>query len=87
MEDAVRWWEQAAEQGHVYAHVELAKHFEHRKRNYVEAQKWAVAALVQIKSSDLPVYIREHWEAELEHRIARLDGKLQSRPSKRKKHV
>jgi uncharacterized protein YprB with RNaseH-like and TPR domain len=87
LEDAVRWWEQAAEQGHVYAHVELAKHFEHRKRNYVEAQKWAVAALVQIKSSDLPVYIREHWEAELEHRIARLDGKLESRPAKRKKHV
>ena len=40
MEEAVRWWEQAAAQGHVFAFVELAKHFEHRRRDYLEAKRW-----------------------------------------------
>ena len=87
LEEAVRWWEQAAEQGHVYAHVELAKHFEHRKRDYMEAQKWADAALVQVESGDLPAYVREHWRAELEHRLNRLVEKRKKQSAKRKKHV
>ncbi len=87
LDEAVRWWEQAAEQGHVYAHVELAKHFEHRKRDYVEAQKWADAALVQVESGDLPAYVREHWRAELEHRLKRLTEKRKRQSAKRKKHV
>lgn len=86
--EAVRWWEQAAEQGHVYAHVELAKHFEHRKKDYLGAQRWAQAALELVNSDEgMPGYIRKHWQAELEHRLARLDGKLKSKPAKRKKHV
>lgn len=86
--EAVRWWEQAVEQGHVYAHVELAKHFEHRKKDYLGAQRWAQAALKLVNSDEgMPGYIREHWQTELEHRLARLDGKLKSKPAKRKKHV
>jgi uncharacterized protein YprB with RNaseH-like and TPR domain len=87
MEEAVRWWEQAAAQGRVYAYVELAKHYEHRRRDYPEAQKWAQAALDRVNTGNLPVYIRQHWQAELEHRLERLDGKLKSKPAKRKKHV
>jgi tetratricopeptide (TPR) repeat protein len=87
MEEAVRWWEQAAAQGHVYAFVELAKHYEHHRRDYLEAQKWAQAALERVNAGDLPLYIRQHWQAELEHRLDRLDGKLKSKPVKRKKHV
>ena len=87
LDEAVHWWEQAATQGHVYAYVELAKHYEHRRRDYFEAQKWAQSALERVNTGDLPTYIREHWKAELEHRIHRLDGKLKNKPAKRKKHV
>lgn len=88
LNEAVRWWEQAAEQGHVYAHIELAKHFEHRKRDYLEAQKWAQKALELVNENDeMPSYVRIHWQAELKHRLNRLAGKLKRQPAKRKKHV
>ena len=86
LDEAVRWWEQAAERGHIYAHVELAKHYEHRKRDYPEAQKWSQTALDIIKSDVyMPEYVREHWQAELKHRLDRLDGKIKSHPKKKTK--
>ncbi|MBN1453790.1 MAG: ribonuclease H-like domain-containing protein [Anaerolineales bacterium] len=88
LEGAVRWWEQAATQGHVYAHIELAKHYEHRRRDYPEARKWVQEALSIVDSDEaMPTYVREHWQAELQHRLERLEGKLKSRPVKGKKHV
>ena len=87
LDSAIGLWEQAAAQGHVYAHVELSKHYEHRVRDYQVAQRWAATALEHIESGQLPAYIREHWRAELEHRLKRLDGKLKRKPAKRKKHV
>jgi hypothetical protein len=87
LEQAVGWWEQAAGQGHVYACIELAKHYEHRRRDYLEAQKWVEAALALVNSDSLPVYMRQHWQTELEHRLIRLAGKLKSKPADRKKHV
>jgi tetratricopeptide (TPR) repeat protein len=88
LDEAIRWWEQAAAQGHVYAHVELAKYYEHRVKDFVEAQKWSQAALDIVKSDgDMLEYVREHWQAELEHRLKRLERKLKRKPAKRKKHV
>ena len=88
MEQAVQWWQQAARQGHVYAHVELAKLYEHHKRDYVEAQKWVLDALEIVNSrQEMPGYMRAHWRAELEHRLDRLEGKLKNKPAKHKKHV
>jgi tetratricopeptide (TPR) repeat protein len=87
LEEAVRWWEQAAAQGHVFACVELAKHCEHRHRDYPQARKWVVLALELVSSGGLPDYIQQHWQAELEHRLQRLDGKLNSKPAKGKKHL
>jgi uncharacterized protein YprB with RNaseH-like and TPR domain len=88
LEEAVRWWEQAAAQGHVYAHIELAKFYEHRRRDYPEAQKWVKEALLIVNSDEeMPAYVREHWQAELQHRLERLEGKLKSKPAKGKKHV
>ena len=77
LEEAVRWWEQAAAQGHVYACVELAKHYEHRRRDYLEAQKWVDSAIALVNSGDLPAYMREHWQAELEHRLQPLGWKAE----------
>jgi uncharacterized protein len=87
LEEAVRWWEQAAAQGHIFAYVELAKHCEHRRRDYLEAQKWVVSAIEQVCSGGLPGYMRQYWQAELEHRLKRLEGKLNSKPSNPKKHL
>ena len=76
--EAVRWWEQAAVQGHVYAHVELAKYHEHRVRDYVEALKWTCAALELVNALDFPPYARRHWLGDIEHRLARLENKARS---------
>ena len=73
--EAVRLWEQAAQQGHIYAHVELAKHYEHRLRDYDSAMQWVASALELVKTSELPKYIQKHWKDELAHRNARLKKK------------
>ena len=73
--EALRLWEQAAAQGHIYAHVELAKHHEHRQRDYQEALKWTESALELVKTSGLPTYMQKHWKQELSHRRERLKQK------------
>ena len=40
LEAAVRLWEKAAAEGNIYAHIELAKYFEHRRRDPVQALQW-----------------------------------------------
>jgi hypothetical protein len=74
-EEAVRLWEKAASEGHIYAYVELAKYYEHRQRDVKSALKWTKAALKEVGHADLPVYIRKHWQEELKHRRARLEEK------------
>jgi hypothetical protein len=59
--------------------VELAKHCEHRLRDYAEAMKWTKSALELVKSSELPAYVKKHWKQELDHRLARLKAKSKSR--------
>ncbi len=75
-EEAVRLWEKAASEGHIYAHVELAKYYEHKKRDAKSALKWTKSALKQADHADIPIYIRKYWKEELEHRQTRLEGKL-----------
>jgi hypothetical protein len=75
LDQAVRLWENAAEQGHLYAFVELAKYHEHKRRNEKEALKWTKAALKRVQHSDLPKYIINFWTDELKHRQARLERK------------
>ena len=77
--EAVRLWEQAAGQGHIYAHVELAKHHEHRLRDYDAALKWVASALELVKASDLPKYVQKHWKDELAHRNERLKKKRKNK--------
>jgi uncharacterized protein YprB with RNaseH-like and TPR domain len=71
-ESAVALWKQAAAQGQIYAFVELAKYFEHRTADYNEAMRWAQAALQIVIAPTTPFYLRQQWQAELEHRLARL---------------
>lgn len=75
VDEALRLWEQAAEKGHIYAHIELAKHYEHKRRDVDASMKWARSARKEVEISDLPIYIRRHWLDEIDHRLARLERK------------
>jgi uncharacterized protein YprB with RNaseH-like and TPR domain len=73
--EALRIWESAAQQGHLYACIELAKHYEHRERDLKSALKWTRAALKLAGKMDQPAYARKFWIAEIEHRLERLKRK------------
>jgi uncharacterized protein YprB with RNaseH-like and TPR domain len=77
MAAALALWEQAAGDGHIYAHIELAKHHEHRQRDPATALHWTLMAqeLVQ-KDESLPGYMRKHWLDEVNHRLERLEKKV-----------
>ncbi|MCL4561329.1 MAG: ribonuclease H-like domain-containing protein [Chloroflexi bacterium] len=73
---AVDLWQKAAEYGQMYAHVELAKYYEHEVREYGEALRWTRQAIDRVQSAGFPPYQRRQWLAELEHRLERLRRKV-----------
>jgi hypothetical protein len=75
VEEAVRLWEESARRGHLYAFIELAKHYEHKQRDAKSAMKWAKSALKQVEKTEMPAYMRRHWVDEIEHRMERLKRK------------
>jgi len=76
LSSAVALWRQAARNGQIYAHVELAKFYEHKQRDYAEAAQWTQAALALVNAPGFPRHECSRWLAELEHRLARLHRKL-----------
>ena len=75
IEEAVRLWEESAKRGHLYAFIELAKHYEHKQRDVKAAMKWTKSALKHVEKTDMPAYMRKHWVDEIEHRMERLKRK------------
>ena len=73
--EAVRLWEEAAENGHIYAHIEMAKYYEHKRRDVKAALQWTLSALDHVEQDDMPAYVRKHWLDEIHHRLARLERK------------
>jgi hypothetical protein len=73
--EAIRLWESAAKRGHLYAFIELAKHFEHKERDVKSALKWAKSALRRVEKVEMPAYARKFWVGEIEHRLERLNRK------------
>ncbi|RME89620.1 MAG: hypothetical protein D6770_04100 [Anaerolineae bacterium] len=73
--EAVRWWEQAAARGHVYACVELAKYYEHRVRDFAAALHWTGQATALVENGHLPPRARARYRQELRHRAERLRRK------------
>ena len=73
LDAAMALWEKAAGDGHIYAHIELAKHHEHRRRDHQIAIQWTRSArdLVE-QDGSMPAYMREHWLEEVDHRLERL---------------
>ena len=74
-EEAIRLWEKAAAEGHIYAHIEMAKYYEHKRRDVKSAIQWTRSALEHVEGNDLPAYIRKHWLDEITHRLERLERK------------
>lgn len=73
--EAIRLWEAAAANGHIYAHIEMAKYYEHKCRDVKAALQWTRFALEHVEYADLPAYMRKHWLDEIHHRLARLERK------------
>ena len=75
LEAAKRLWHEAAANGEIYAHVELAKVYEHREQNYAGALFWAQLALDRIGEPGTSPSERLRWADELAHRLERLQRK------------
>jgi hypothetical protein len=75
-EAALRLWEGAAREGHVYAHVEIAKYYEHQAGDYAEALSYTEAAFEIVQTENAQRFERIHWSPLLEHRKARLERRL-----------
>jgi tetratricopeptide (TPR) repeat protein len=73
---ALDLWREAADRGHIFAYVELAKYYEHRQRDYDLATHWTQAALDLISTPHCPRSIRRRWQGDLDHRLGRLRKKL-----------
>ena len=72
---AMELWRVAAKKGEIYAHVELAKVYEHQQRNFEDALEWTHEALAVVNAPGFPVFERFQWKGELEHRLERLERK------------
>lgn len=75
LESALGLWERAASQGHIYAHIEIAKYYEHHTRDYIAARNWTESAIKQTKEQNLPDYVQSYWMDDLCHRLIRLQRK------------
>lgn len=73
---AIQMWEEAAQHQQVYAHVELAKYYEHRARDYPQAIKWTERAMKTISQTDFSKMDRREWQPLLDHRYGRLLRKI-----------
>src|SRR5687768_7447378 len=73
--EAIRLWEKAASEGHIYAYIEMAKYYEHKQRDARTALHWTKSAWEKVEHADLPAYMRQHWLAEIAHRLQRLERK------------
>lgn len=71
-EQALPLWKIAASHRHIESHIELAKLFEHRLRDYREALYWTQTAIELVQSSPYQAYEINRWLASLEHRKRRL---------------
>ena len=77
MAAAIEVWELAADGRQIYAHVELAKFYEHKQRDYRQALDWTETALDLLNQPTASRHERQEWQGDLKHRRARLQKKLE----------
>jgi tetratricopeptide (TPR) repeat protein len=76
LEAAMALWRQAANDGHLYAYEELAKAYEHHKRDHRAAARWTQDALEHLDAAEPHRFEHARWAEALTHRLARLQRKL-----------
>jgi tetratricopeptide (TPR) repeat protein len=77
--EAIELWEGTARAGHVEAHVELAKYYEHKCKAYAEAIHWTQAAIACVKTPGFDRWKRATTLDELTHRLGRLKRKASAK--------
>lgn len=82
--EAARVWHRCLdrERYHPLPYIELAKHYEHRVRNYLQAKTLVAKALTELEVLET-IRKLQHWtvyKADLEYRLRRLVGKLDGKP-------
>jgi len=75
LEKAIELWRLAADELDLQAFIELAKYYEHQKRDFEEATQWTRAAIELVRIGDYTPFERQQLLNELEHRLARLERK------------
>ncbi|MBG7610062.1 MAG: ribonuclease H-like domain-containing protein [Anaerolineae bacterium] len=75
IDQAVQLWEQAAQNKEIYAHIELAKIFEHSRRKYIDAAFWTQEAIRIASKISSSSDENNRLLSELEHRLNRLNRK------------
>lgn len=75
---AIQLWQMATEFKHIEAGIELAKYYEHKEKNYVEAQKWTKLALewsIETDDNIMPPTCNKELISDLNWRLTRLSRK------------
>ena len=75
---ALPLWEKAAQADKLYAFEELAKYYEHKKKDYPQAIQWVNAAFASLAKLNLFKYEYQDWSDRLSHRLQRLMRKNKS---------
>jgi uncharacterized protein YprB with RNaseH-like and TPR domain len=75
LDQAVMLWAKAVEHGHLESCVELAKHFEHSRKDFHTALVWIQKGQELLKTLRLPKYQVQIWVQEFEHRRQRVTAK------------
>ncbi|MEJ2706897.1 MAG: ribonuclease H-like domain-containing protein [Anaerolineales bacterium] len=77
---AIELWQQAAHHQDLDSHIELAKYYEHRQKDYETALHWTQLAIELTGSANFSAFERRQRLPELEHRRDRLLRKLSANP-------
>lgn len=75
MDRTLELWREAAKRGELDAHISLAKHYEHRTRDYANAEQITLAAIGIANSKAVEPRERKRLLPELNHRLARIRRK------------
>ena len=71
-EQALAIWREASEHGEVYAHVALAKYYEHRVRDYENAERMTLEAIRLVSAASFPSQERRKVLPDLQRRLDRI---------------
>ncbi|MEP7199195.1 MAG: ribonuclease H-like domain-containing protein [Chloroflexota bacterium] len=77
-EGTLELWRAASQRGELYAHVALAKYYEHRVRDYVLAERMTLDAISAVSSEKVSAHERKKILTELQHRLDRIRRKQKS---------